>query len=182
MHTSLPLLIDEIFASGSSENKLKLLTQLTDEVIFGVLLNDTVYKTIKQQSRPKFLNIGLSLISCILARIESEPSLFEGKSKNETFSFIQSKIIKPKLMKSLIRNSAGGKKDALNDVANRIKTQISSLLIKFDMSSSDSMKILNQIFGPNGTLKFSARKNQDLLKVLSKKMDGVALTKYLDQL
>jgi len=81
-----PLLIKDILKKES-------LISLINQVIHAHFFSNIVYQTIKSNSRPKFLNIGLKLTCLILTSITSEKA-----------DLILSAILKPDFLRIFVKN------------------------------------------------------------------------------
>ena len=66
-HSALTLIIEDIHRQPKESDKAKLLVELVQEVVHGYFCNDLVYQALKQTTRPKFLNIGISFTTMILS-------------------------------------------------------------------------------------------------------------------
>ena len=99
LHTSLPLLINEIYLRPSSSKlRLKLIKQLTKILFEDYFFNDDVYQAIKSSAtRPKFLHIGLKFWELLgketLAR----------ETKNETRTAILNALINEHVLRVFVR-------------------------------------------------------------------------------
>ena len=174
LHTSLPLLIDEIYLRPSTtKQRLNLIKKLVKILFENYFFNDDIYQGIKSSStRPKFLHIGLKFWELLgketLAR----------ESKNEARTTILNALINEYLLRVFVRGLSI-QKGMLYEVAKEIKTSIIKMLELVQIPPEHAMQLLQALFGPNTATRLAVRRNQDLLKVISSQMDSETVAAYL---
>ena len=80
-------------------------------------------------------------------------------------------------MKLLVRN-VSLQKNQLHEAAVQLKDTLLAFIASSNLSSAFSLKLLKQSFGPNSNLRFSTKRNQDLLKVITPRLEKDQISEY----
>jgi len=76
-------LVADIYKETNQQERCKTIVELINQVVHGHFCSDVVYQSLKSNTRPKFLNIGLRFTALIL----------QTAAKLETSSAIKEKLI-----------------------------------------------------------------------------------------
>eukprot|EP00347_Sterkiella_histriomuscorum_P004007 403362109 len=171
LHSSLPLLLNEISSESKTADKAKLMQQLINSVIVEFLFNDEVFAQMKSMTKFKFLHIGLRFTQLVLQNIQS----WDTKQQNR--EQLLENLIKPNFMKILVKN-VSSQKNQLHEAAVSLKDTIVQFISSSNLSGEYSLKLLQQLFGPNSNLRFSTKRNLDLLKVLTSRFEEAQVSQY----
>lgn len=154
LHTSLPLLIKEIYLRPtSSKLRLKLIKQLIETLFDDYFFKDEVYQAIKSSNtRPKFLHIGLKFWEL----------LGQEALARETKSEVSSSIIKALLTENFIKvfaRSLSIQNGVLFEAARSLKASIIKMLDQVEIPADHSAQLIQTFFGPNTATKLAVKRN-----------------------
>ena len=129
----------------------------------------------KSVTKFKFLHIGLKYWQLIVDKINSFDTKLQAREK------LTEHLVTSNFVKILVKNIQS-QKNQLHDQALAVKQSLITFITQSKLSGDLSLKLVIQLFGPNSNLRFSVKKNLDLLKALTLRFEEAQVTQYLDYL
>ncbi|CDW85691.1 dna polymerase v-like [Stylonychia lemnae] len=173
LHTSLQLLLNEI----NLESKVSDKTKITQQVIISILeesnFNEDVYSQLRSVTKFKFLHIGLRFWQMIAQ------SIMKWDIKHQSREQLLDLLLSQPFMKVLVKN-VQNQKNQLHDAAISVKDTLFQYIQNSNLSGEYALKLVKQLFGPNSLLRFSPKKNQELLKALTTKFEEKQVSDYFE--
>lgn len=153
LHSSLPLLLNEISNEQKPQDRMKLIQTFTQSLLDDHLLNEESYNAItKNSTKFKFIHIGLRLWELVAKKIGE----WDSKLKNR--EQLIDMLVKPNFLKVLVKNTQNVKAH-LHEAALQVKQTMITLIQSSNLNGEQSFKLMLTLFGPNANVKFSLKKN-----------------------
>lgn len=150
LHSSLPLLIHDIYREQSQSERAKVISLLLNTVVIDYFSSTAVYASLKSNTRPKFLNIGLKLTALLMQTV------VKNEKSTEIKELVLAAFAKPEFLRIFIKNYQNAK-SPLADACNEIKAQL--MLLVNDLSPTKAYNLLMSLFGPNTQTKLALKRN-----------------------
>ena len=172
LHSAFDLLLSDLYSGSlSDKDRHAVLRQFVQHVVLDHFCSEETYQALKSNSRPKFLNVGLKIVTGLL-------KILLAKENCAISLKVVEQLICQSFMKIFVKNFQNTKSQ-LNDAASQFKTVLLALIQKLSLDSAQSLSFVNSFFGPNTESKLSFKRSQDLLKILASNIKAGELSDFL---